>query len=269
MSNIEDVLRQFRPAKEPDGFWKRVLGEKVPELEPRPRRRLGWILVAAAAMLFALLLALVTGPFGGRTSVAPEEALRKIRQSIEASETACIRFTLEPEDAAAQTPRKTGVLFLKRGNKLNLSVKEWSDPDRRGIPETEARLISDGRRMERCLLRRGTEVQAEETKPGALAQAVGDWYLRGGNLASWPGVVDLGSRETIRDVRSAGATAEAPAVSYKVGAQSVTLWYDPVTFKPLRRTLRSEGRGAVTETYQEYEFNEDMPDSLFVLAKEK
>jgi outer membrane lipoprotein-sorting protein len=265
MSNIEDVLRQFRPAKEPEGFWKRVVDGEAPELEPRSRRRLGWILAAAAAMLFALVLTLVIGPFGSRASVAPEEALRRIRHSLETSETACIRFTLEPEAVAPQTFRKTGVLFLKRGNKLNLSVKEWAGPDRRGIPETEARLISDGRRMERWLLRRGTEVQADETKPVALAQAVGDWYLQGGTLASWPAVIDLGNRAEIRDVRSAGAAA----ISYKVGAQSVTLWYDPATFKPVRRTLRSEGRDAVTETYQEYEFNEEMPDSLFALAKEK
>jgi len=33
--------------------------------------------------------------------------------------------------------------------------------------------------------------------------------------------------------------------------------------------LRSEAPGTVTEIFQEYEFDEEMPDSLFVLAKEK
>ena len=272
MSNIEDVLRQFRPAKEPEGFWDRVLEGKRPERESRPFRRVGWALAAAAAVLFAVLLALVSGMFrSGTGAVSPEVALEKIRQALENSETACIRFTVEPQGPASQAEgtRKSGVVFLKRGNKVNLSVTEWASPDTRGVPQTEARLISDGSQMERCLLRQGTEIDVEKSKPRSLSSAVADWYLRGAGLASWPGVVDVAHGEAIRDVRSVPGTPEAHAVSYKVGPHSVTLWYDPATFKPLRRTFRTEGRGIALESYQEYEFNEDMPDSLFVLAKDK
>ncbi|HVR86457.1 MAG TPA: hypothetical protein VMU54_19195 [Planctomycetota bacterium] len=270
MSNIEDVLRQFRPAKEPEGFWNRVLSGKRPDRKPWLRRPVGFVFAAAAAILLAFILALVSRPFrSGAAPAPPDVALERIRQALETSETACIRFTLEPEGADPVRGRKTGVVFLKRGNKLNLSVQEWPSPDARGTPELEARLVSDGSRMERCLLRHGKEVEAHEMKPGKVGPGLADWYLQGGDLASWPAVVDVGHGEAIREVKSAPGTPQAHAVSYKVGALSVTLWYDPATFKPLRRTFRSEGHGSVTETYQEYEFNEDMPDSLFVLAKEK
>jgi outer membrane lipoprotein-sorting protein len=272
MSNIEDVLRQFRPAREPEEFWNRILAGDRPDRETRLRRRAAWVPAAAAAMLFASALAFVTGTFrSGAAPVAPEEVLRRIREALETSETACIRFTLEPEGRGAPISgnRKTGVVFLKRGNKLNLSVKEWTGSNTRGVPETESRLISDGTRMERCLLRRGTEIEAEDLKPDSIAPALAEWYLRGGNLAAWPAVVDVKGRDALRDVRSAVGTPDAPAIAYKAGSVSVTLWYDPVSFKPLHRSLRAEGQGGATETYQEYELNEDMADSLFVLAKDK
>ncbi len=272
MSDIEDVLRQFRPAKEPQGFWDRVLEENRQARKSSPFRRLGWVLAAAAAILFAFMAALVSGMFrSGTAPVAPEVALGKIRQALETADTACIRFTIAPEEEVSQTgrTRKTGVMFLKRGNKVNLSVKEWASPDTRGIPQMEARLISDGSRMERCLLRGGTEIEAEKSTPDSLSSAIADWYLRGANLSSWPAVVDVAHGEPIRDVKSAPGNSGAHAVSYKVGTVLVTLWYDPTTFIPLRRSFRSEGPGRSTETYQEYEFNEDMPDSLFALAKEK
>ena len=272
MSSIEDILREFRPAKEPYRFWERVREGKVPEPDRRARGRGGWNSAAAAAVLLALVMGLVTGMFrSGTAPAAPEVALGRIRQALETAETACIRFAIAPEDEASQAGgiRKTGVVFLKRGNKVNLSVKEWASPDTRGVPQMEARLISDGSRMERCLLRRGTEIEAEKSKPDSLSSAVADWYLRGADLASWPAVVDVTRGEAIREVKSAPGSSNAHAISYKVGTVSVTLWYDPTTFKPLRRSFRSEGPGHATETYQEYEFNEDMPDSLFALAKEK
>ena len=272
MSNIEDVLRQFRPAKEPQGFWGRVLEGNRPRRASSSFRRLSWVLAAAAAILFAFMAALVTGMFrSGTAPVAPEVALGRIRQALETADTACIRFAIAPEDEASQASgtRKTGVVFLKRGNKVNLSVKEWASPDTRGVPQTEARLISDGSRMERCLLRGGTEIEVEKSRPDSLSSAVADWYLRGADLSSWPAVVDVARGEPIRDVKSAPGSSGAHAVSYQVGTVSVTLWYDPTTFKPLRRSFRSEGPGHATETYQEFEFNENMADSLFVLTEEK
>ena len=269
MSNIEDVLRQFQPAREPEGFWKRVLAGKAPQHEFWTVRRLPWAFAGAAAIFIAFIVALVSGVFrSSGAPVAPELALERIRQALLTSETACIRFTLEPEGSEARGNRKTGVVFLKRGNKLNLSVKDW--PSRgRETPDMEARLVSDGSRMERCLLRHGKEVEAQELKPESIAPGLAEWFLRGGNLASWPTVVDVGRGEEIRDVKSVPGTAQSHALSYRVGDLSVTLWYDPATFKPLRRSFHSEGRGSSTETYQEYEFNEEMPDSLFALAKEK
>lgn len=270
MSDIEDVLRQFRPAREPEGFWNRVLAGKPPGRETRPGRRLAWALAAAAAILFAFILAFVSGAFrSGLAPVAPELALGNIRQALELSETACIRFTLEPEGPDAAGGRKTGVVFLKRGNKVNLSVKEWPSSKAGETPETEARLVSDGSRMERCFYRRGIEVEAQELKPESVARGLADWYLRGGDLASWPAVVDVARREAIHDLKSIPGTAGSHAVSYRVGDLTVTVWYDPATFKPLRRSFRRDGAGSLRETYQEYEFNEEMPDSHFALTREK
>jgi len=274
MSNIEDLLRSFRPTPEPEGFWDRVRKGKLPEREPQARSRRGWTVAVAAAALFALILSIVLTPPRGTASVPPEEALRKIREALETSETACIKFTLEPDTpssvaASGSLPRKTGVVFLKQGNKLNLSVKEWASRDTHGVPEAEARVISDGTRMERCLLRRGTEVSAEHLNAKPLAESLTEWFLRAGSLSSWPAVIDLGAREAIRDLKVDGSTPGAHVLSYTAGPVSVTLWYDPASYKVLRRMLRSEALGTVTETFQEYEFDEEMPDSLFVLATEK
>jgi outer membrane lipoprotein-sorting protein len=273
MSNIEDVLRQFRPAPEPEGFWDRVQKGRLPDRGKGPQpRRWAWAAAAAAAALFAGILSLVTAsPRFGGAPLAPEEALARIRTALLTSETACIRFSLEPDTARSPgaPSRKTGVVFLKQGNKVNLSVKEWGTGDPQGVPETEARVISDGKRMERCLLRRGKEVSAEAVGPRAVAQGLTEWFLGAGNLASWPAVVELEASEPIRDLRNGPETPGARVLSYTTGKVAVTLTYDPVTYKVLRRVLRSENIGTVTETFQEYEFNEEMPDSYFVLATEK
>jgi len=271
MSNIEDVLRRFRPAPEPEGFWDRVQKGMLPGRGKGPRRW-AWAAATAAAALFAGILSLVTAsPRFGGSPLAPEEALARIRTALLTSETACIRFSLEPDSASSPGApgRKTGVVFLKQGNKLHLSVKEWGSGEPRGVPETEARVISDGRRMERCLLRQGKEVSAEEVGPRAVAQGLTEWFLGASNLASWPAVADLEANEPIRDLRNGPETPGARILSYTAGEVAVTLSYDPLTYKVLRRVLRSERVGTVTETFQEYEFNEEMSDSYFVLAKEK
>jgi hypothetical protein len=123
--------------------------------------------------------------------------------------------------------------------------------------------------MERCLLRQGAEVSAEHSGAKPIAPGLTEWFLHAGNLSSWPAVVDLGGREPIRDLKSEAPAPDAHVLTYTVGPVSITLWYDPLSYKVLRRTLRSEAIGTVTETIQEYEFNEDMPDSLFVLATDK
>ncbi len=273
MSNIEDVLRQFRPAPEPEGFWDRVQNGRLPVRGTGPRpRRWAWASATAAAALFAAILSLVTAsPRTTGLPPAPEEALARIRTTLLTSETACIRFSLEPDPLSppGAPGRKTGVVFLKQGNKLNLSVKEWGSGDPQGVPETEARVISDGRRIERCLLSRGKEVIAEKAGSPAVAQGFTEWFLGAGNLASWPAVVELNVNEPIRDLRNGPETPGARVLSYTAGRVAVTLSYDPVTYKVLRRVLRSDKVGTVTETFQEYEFNEEMPDSYFVLAKEK
>jgi hypothetical protein len=274
MSNIEDVLRSFRPAPEPEGFWDRVVEGRIPNRKTGLGRRRSWVVALAAAALFAFVLSIVSKPFRGSAPVPPQRALQKIREALEHSETACIKFTLEPDPAPSAAapgalPRKTGVVFLKQGNKLNLSVKEWASRDTRGVPEAEARVISDGTRMERCLLRHGIEVSAEEMGAKSIAPGLTEWFLHAGTLSSWPAVVDLGAREPIRDLKANPPMPGAHVLSYTVGAVSVTLWYDSASYKVLRRILRSEAIGTATETFQEYEFNEDMPDSLFVLAKEK
>jgi len=271
MTDLEDVLRRFRPAPEPEGFWGRVQKGRLPDRGKEPRRW-AWAAATAAATLFAGILSLVTAsPRSGGSPLAPEEALARIRTALLTSETACIRFSLEPDTAGSPGAprRKTGVVFLKQGNKLNLSVKEWGPGDSHGVPETEARVTSDGKRMERCLLHRGKEVSTDERGPRAVAQGLTEWFLGAGNLASWPAVVELEANEPIRDLRNGPETPGARILSYTAGKVAVTLSYDPLTYKVLRRVLRSERDGTVTETFQEYEFNEEMPDSYFVLAKEK
>ncbi|HLY75188.1 MAG TPA: hypothetical protein VKU80_13795 [Planctomycetota bacterium] len=274
MSNIEDVLRNFRPAPPPEGFWDRVQKGTLPGRRPGGRARWAWGGAAAAALLFALLLALVTMPLRDPDSLPPQEALRRIRAALESSETACIKFTLEPDPllpppSLGAPVLKTGAVFLKQGNKLNLSVQEWDSRDARGVPATEARLVSDGVRIQRCLLQRGLSVSTEDAKAARIAPRLAEWFLRAGTLFSWPEVVDLGSPEQIRNLQAGPDSAGARVLSYSAGPVSVTLWYDPRSYKVLRRVLTSKAIGTVTETFQEYEFNEDMPDSLFVLAHAK
>jgi hypothetical protein len=274
MTDIEDVLRNFRPAPEPEGFWDRVLEGKPPLARPGPRHHRAWKVALAAAALCALTLTIVTAALRNPAPIGPQEAFRRIREAVVNSETACIKFAIDPdpgspEATAGSLHRKTGVVYLKHGNKLNLTVKEWPSQDTRGVPEAEARLISDGTRMERCLLRRGTEVVAEQMNAKPLAGSLADWFLHAGNLSSWPAVVDLGAREPIRDLKHEAPAPRAHVLSYTAGPVSITLWYDPTTYKVLRRIMRSKAIGTVTESLEEYEFNEDMADSLFVLAKDK
>jgi len=274
MTDIEDVLRSFRPAPEPEGFWDRVLKGKPSLRRTQPRQHRAWRVALAAAACIAMTVTFVTMRLRGPAPVEPEEALRRIREAVVNSETACIRFALDPDPdtsatAAGAWPRKTGIVYLKQGNKLNLSVKEWPSQDTRGVPMTEARLISDGTRMEQCLLRRGAEVSVKSTAAKPLALSLANWFLQARNLSAWPAVVDLDTLEPIQNLKQDMPDSGAHVLSYTAGPVSVTLWYDPTTYKVLRRRLRSNAIGTVTETLQEYEFNESMPDSLFVLAQDK
>jgi len=240
MSNIEDLLRSFRPAPEPEGFWDRVVEGRVPNRGTGPGRRRAWVVAIAAAVLFTLILSVVSKPFRGPAPVPPQEALQKIREALEHSETACIKFTLEPDNAQSAAspgalPRKTGVVFLKQGNKLNLSVKEWASRDTRGVPEAEVRVISDGTRMERCLLRRGTEVSAEEMRVQSIAESLTEWFLHAGNLSSWPAVGRPGSPGTDSGLEAGCARFGDPTCSPTARGRSRSL---SGTIRPSYKVLR-------------------------------
>jgi hypothetical protein len=75
-------------------------------------------------------------------------------------------------------------------------------------------------------------------------------------------------RKTGQDVETFGSvgSTEAPG-----SAAAVTLWYDPATHVPLKRTARcagQEGREAVfTETYDKFVLGAEIPDERFHLPK--
>lgn len=86
----------------------------------------------------------------------------------------------------------------------------------------------------------------------------------------------LANPVAVSDVQEAPDDNKVKTLTYKIKVRpghtaSIKVWYDPKTFVLQKRTIRDEDRdsGTVTETFDEFTLNADIPDEKFKLPEEK
>jgi outer membrane lipoprotein-sorting protein len=211
-----------------------------------------------------------------------EEMFKKIEDGIETAKTVRVVFHCAgqaPLPGGDQEVKSTGTLLLKEGNRINIFQRITA-----GGQEQELRHISDGA----TLLRRWPGGLEDTNKtPDTLSANVGIALARTWAQASFGGSggpgsltgkkLDLREKYQVSDFKTEPDEKEAKVLSYKVtpkrgDAMQITLFYDPQKLVPLKRTIRTLKPDEVmtlTETYEEFVLNADIPDEKFKLPEEK
>lgn len=210
---------------------------------------------------------------------AAAEILRKIQEPLEKARSARIRFKVEGNLGGGRCA-STGTLLLREGNRARLESKLSAV---RG--EAELLVISSGKLLKGTTKGGSADMPflpkvAEQDPPENLGA-----FLRAGMLHSATLTQSLFGEDLLpkpgddpKKVFAVSnlASGEDGTLTYKltVGRDSMTvrLWYDPKTFKPLKRTTMQEGFhffAQFTETFEEYSLDVDLPDAPFDLPAPK
>jgi len=210
-----------------------------------------------------------------------EETFKKIEDQIVTAKTLEVKFTLGSGAAGdvdgEKAVRMSGTLLLKDGNKGLLTHRTTPFP----IDTTR---LSDGKRIRTAGLKFETDTP-ENFKEGTLlglarAGMMPTMFLAfqmldiGEQEKSFQAFVKTLRIEKIQQGEDDGAVktltyAVRVADAYqpnKAETLEARLWYDPKTFKILKRTMTSGGK-VLLETYEGWVFNAELPDEKFTLPK--
>jgi outer membrane lipoprotein-sorting protein len=229
-----------------------------------------------------------------------EETFKKIENLLAKAETASVRYKCEAiavrKGREADNPVKSessGLLLIKKGNKLRLSTDAPGE-ERITILSNGVEIEIRERTVERddAPPRRATPKELATSFATAtarvgiapaqllytLARMKGDELLEEMDFVRLFEVSDFKPGEAEKDLKSIrfrfkAATKRAETIG------EATLWYDPVTYKPVKRTMSfDDGIGnkkkpssivTLTETYAEFTLNTDIPEDKFKLPPEK
>ncbi|MBI3854164.1 MAG: hypothetical protein HY293_00575 [Planctomycetes bacterium] len=222
-----------------------------------------------------------------------EEAFQKIGETIEKAKTLSVRIKVELTASVGGQPAKaesSGTLLLKDPNKANLHLTgKFSAAGQER--EMVTRFVTDGQKIE-------AENLGEKTSPAK--------NIKGGfkPLLSRSGVafgispvlsqsygpdrkpiasdLDLLKAFELSDFKKGSDDAGTKTLAYVLKMRvfedeqrhcNVKLWYDPKTWKILKRTfdvtLGPDKGTHLTETYEEMALEVDIPDEKFRLPAEK
>lgn len=220
--------------------------------------------------LAAILLAGAASPaLGAAQDKGAEEAYRQIRESLEKARTVSVRFKFEGMAADPQggrTVRCSGSIHLKEGNRASLQARTAF-----GEREVETLMVSDGKTLRAI----GGSPAPDRDAPARVGS-----YLRWALMHS--SVMALNARGTAEtfdpeahppsNLKSGEADKDGRTLSYGLTiagvALEVRLWYDPKTWRIVKRTLTSTRKGVedrISETLEVYVLDADVPDHTFKL----
>lgn len=203
------------------------------------------------------------------------EVFRQIEAKVEKSRTARVRFKYEGKGPGEDLGggKGSGTLLLKEGNLVRFEM-EFSLAD----GGHRVTVISDGTRLSAVM----------DKEPPIFSEAPKDLKLLFAKALARGGVFVLASRRETQDPRQfmearscrvGDAGADGRTLTYTlllpaVGETAdIKLWYDPKTLLPRKRAvvIRREGRifASVTETYEDFTLDDELPAEKFKLAEEK
>jgi outer membrane lipoprotein-sorting protein len=219
-----------------------------------------------------------------------EETFKKLEETIEKAKTVTIKFKWERKPTKKQpTPSAaSGSIFWKEGNKASVSVKfyEGQDPQLR----QEWSLVSDGTQMKASGV---LEMAAKSATPKDLVSGLAKILVRGGiyhfdsiMLLACSGnkgkeklsMEDCVGAVQVMRLKAGEDDKAAKTLGYSLVSidpdHEIRLWYDPASYRLLRRTYATnpfalDPEFRLTETYEEFSLNADIPDEKFKLPEEK
>jgi outer membrane lipoprotein-sorting protein len=204
-----------------------------------------------------------------------EEAFQKIEAALEGAKTISVKFRADgpAEKGSDKQEHAEGTFILKEGNKAVFTWGQWKD----GTFARHFEIISDGVHLKTGVRTPKNYTRSFPCVASRVGFIVGCDFMRIG--ADKEG--DLGDPKTLIKVLQLRAGEDDGALrtlkySLKIDGMAigeVTTAYDPKTFKIRKRTLESgPGRifpGRVTETYEDWILNKDVPEEQFTLPQEK
>jgi outer membrane lipoprotein-sorting protein len=215
------------------------------------------------------------------------EAIQNIEEAI--SKARSVRVVFEGEthrlDKDTGEDFKTtfaGEVFLKKGNRAYYSMKRVAefkhDP-------AECILISDGSqvhggggvlpsRVETPEdLQSSLSIAVARTGPCASSEVVWDilgFNIRHENTGKMSETLQLSAFSPLADDGESKVLGYTLASTKYGTTGKVQLWYDPKTYRLIKRKLTNSGRNTtITETFKEFTLNADIPDEKFKLPEEK
>ena len=193
-----------------------------------------------------------------------EETFKRLEQSVQKAKSLTLKYRLDLTQGG-QTATATGVLFLKEGNKLKVTIV-----GAKGNPWT----VSDGTKM-KVDDRQAVLDGAEWDTPKDLNAKMTTAFVRRGllDLPDFPGRLrryDIDPKEKIKvsDFKFGDKDGDLQTLTYVVqegnGQADLKLWFDPKSLALKKRTLSVARMNAiVTETYEEFTVNGEIPDEIF------
>ncbi len=206
-----------------------------------------------------------------------EETLSKIEDALAGARTISVTFRFSGEPKPGEMGNRgagEGTVLLKEGGKVNLSLRGTDGQKRR-----EFSVVSDGQKLRIKLVGKARD----EAAPGRFKDAMAVAVARLG-----PGVAmfytdligpdnpkempDFKKVLPVSDVKPGADEKEGRSIRYRVKYEDdgqvfdIRLWYDPQTFRPLKRVVEvagSTGASVVAETYEGVAFDAEIPDERF------
>jgi outer membrane lipoprotein-sorting protein len=218
-----------------------------------------------------------------------QEAFNRIEETIEKAKTVSVKFTTEIKRADAPKADPTdavasGTILLKEGNKAYVNFTMGDLGLEKGLL-----LISDGAKVVgKAATLEGKGIDPPSDMKRQLGSAVARYPQVPLALSLWRvmiippargGETDLSKIVTLSDFESSEDDGKAKTLKYKLmfkgknNSLQAKLWYDPISYAILKRTFVSgDGKAdgnVITETYEEFILDVDIPDEKFKLPEEK
>ena len=187
-----------------------------------------------------------------------------MEHSIEEAKTLRIKYRLDL-DLGGQTATGTGIVLLKQGNKAKITLT-----GAKGDPWA----VSDGKKLTvdaNQALIDGAELDTPKELNVRVATKLARWGVL--DLPSFPRViriygVDPKERLKVSDIKYGEKDGDVQTLTYVVqegnGKAELKLWIDPKDLTLKKRTLSVANlKATVTETYEEFTVNGEIPDESF------
>src|SRR6185503_13561877 len=225
---------------------------------------------------------------------SPDEAFRKIEAAIESAKTLKVEFTLD--SAAKDAVPSKGSLSIEGNTKIRMTA-ELKSKDK---PSAQLEIVSDGKAVTSTLGQSNVAIPFEPkftrgnfnmflSRLGLLAGSLFQHgFASGSARGPEPVSLDLKQMFQVQNLRAAGEgkngtrilTYDLKAAFQPMPLDGAKLWYDPKTYKIVRREYRIKNKDfseLITEDYDEVRLGDEktapapIPDAelenLFFKAK--